>query len=324
MTTDNLINEVKSILEKPYSMQIYLLLKEDSTLSIRLADIEDDYTAPEIRKMFVTFLQSELLENDELRIRKLSVADEQVNTIYQYDYEHYPEELRLIKDFDISRAVQAEKFNFHTDSLSRLFGYIIYLGTMNNGLVLFKKHYPIALIKRDSFLLGAIKSAERFERLPEDDIIRLNDSAQLLCVNGRIYILDLKMLERNMGFTELIKKGAEESIEAVRQLEIVEDVQVLTDTLDELSFTRKLSKIKKASPIFRLGLTKETIIQFTQTTPELAGKFKYSEDGTRIRLDTKKSKDAFLKLMNDSFLRSELTRLYYEASAKDNITQEAG
>ena len=55
--------------------------------------------------------------------------------------------------------------------------------------------------------------------------------------------------------------------------------------------------------------------------PELAGKFKYSDDGNKIRLDTKKSKDAFLKLMNDSFLRSELTKQYYEASTKDNITQ---
>ena len=59
-------------------------------------------------------------------------------------------------------------------------------------------------------------------------------------------------------------------------------------------------------------------MEFTKTTSELTGKFKYSEDGTKIRLDTKKSKDAFLKLMNDAFIRSELTEQYYEASAKDN------
>ena len=82
-----------------------------------------------------------------------------------------------------------------------------------------------------------------------------------------------------------------------------------------------LSRVKKSSPIFKLGITKEAIIEFTKTTPELAGKFKYSDDGNKIRLDTKKSKDAFLKLMNDSFLRSELTKQYYEASTKDNITQ---
>ena len=48
--------------------------------------------------------------------------------------------------------------------------------------------------------------------------------------------------------------------------------------------------------------------------------FKYSDDGSTIRLDTKKSKAAFIKLLNDAFLRSELTKEYYEARAKDNIT----
>lgn len=73
-----------------------------------------------------------------------------------------------------------------------------------------------------------------------------------------------------------------------------------------------------------MGLKKETIVEFTKTTSVLAGKFKYSGDGAKIRLDTKKSKRMFLKLLNDSFLRSELTEQYYEASAKDNITQDAG
>ena len=75
------------------------------------------------------------------------------------------------------------------------------------------------------------------------------------------------------------------------------------------------------SVVIKLGITKEAIVEFTKTTSELTGKFKYSEDGTKIRLDTKKSKDAFLKLMNDAFLRSELTEQYYEASAKDNTTR---
>lgn len=99
---------------------------------------------------------------------------------------------------------------------------------------------------------------------------------------------------------------------------------MLRDTLDDTSFARKLSKVKNASPIFKLGISKEAIVDFTKNTPELAGKFKYSEDGMQIRLDTKKSKIAFLKLLNDAFLHSELTQQWYDASAKDNITQGAG
>ena len=44
-----------------------------------------------------------------------------------------------------------------------------------------------------------------------------------------------------------------------------------------------------------------------------------NEDGKKIRLDTKVSKTAFIKLLNDDFLRSELTELYYASVAKDNV-----
>ena len=164
------------------------------------------------------------------------------------------------------------------------------------------------MIKRESFLLGAIRSSERFEKLPGEDIIRLNNDAQLLRVGDTIFVLNLKMLERNMGFSALSQQAATETVSAI----------------EVPSFARKLSKVKKASPIFKLGISKEAIVEFTKNTPELAGKFKYSEDGTQIRLDTKKSKIAFLKLMNDAFLHSELTQQWYDASAKDNITQGAG
>lgn len=180
------------------------------------------------------------------------------------------------------------------------------------------------MIKRGSFLLGAKKKAKRFEKLPGVDIIRMNGEAQLLRLGNTMFVLDLKMLERNMGFSHLIQRAAAETVSAIEELDILDDIEVLNDTLEDPSFTRKLSKVKKGSPIFTLGITKEAIVEFTKNTPELAGKFKYSDDGTQIKLGTKKSKIAFVKLLNDSFLRSELTKQYYEASAKDNITQSAG
>ena len=148
----------------------------------------------------------------------------------------------------------------------------------------------------------------------------MNNDAQLLRVGDAIFVLNLKMLERNMGFSALIQRAAAETVDAIEELDILDDIEVLRDTLDDTSFARKLSKVKNASPIFKLGISKEAIVDLTKNTPELAGKFKYSEDGMQIRLDTKKSKIAFLKLLNDAFLHSELTQQWYDASAKDNIT----
>lgn len=324
MTSDELKGAVSTVLGQQHSTQLYLILKVSDKLVLRLADIEDEITAPEIQHMFEEFLETTIVSNEDLIVRNLSIADEFPNAVYEYDFDSYPEELNLFKHFNIEEAVGTNHFDFRTDDLKNLFGYIVYIGNMESGIILFKKHYPITLIKRDSFLLGAIKSKGRFEKLPGEDIIRLNNEAQLLRVKDTIFVFDLKMLERNMGFSALIQQAAIETVDAIEKLDILDDIEVLRDALEVPSFLRKLSKVKNASPIFKLGISKKEIVEFTKSTPELAGKFKYSEDGTQIRLDTKKSKIAFLKLMNDAFLHSELTQQWYDASAKDNITQGAG
>ena len=321
MTFTEIKKAINGTTKEPHSIQVYLVLKTDGHLTMRLADIENK-TLPELQTMFESFVADSIIAKDDLQIRNLSSADEAPNAIYEYDYDSFPEELGLFKNFKISEAVSIEKFDFSKDDLSTLFGYIIYVGTMENGFLLFKKHYPISLIKRDSFLLGARKSSQRFEKLPGDDIIRLNGSIQLLRINETIYIFDIHVLERNLGFSELITQAAIESVDAISILGVIENIDVLNEMTEDPSFARKLSKVKKSSPIFKLGIKKETIVEFSKTNPGLAGKFKYSEDGSAIRLDTKKSKDLFIKLMNDAFLRSELTQQYYEAISKDNVSNQ--
>ncbi len=320
MEVEILKKNIENIVSQPISAQVFLLLNQDDQFIAKRADLENGKTETEVTNLFNEFILNKIVNNDELQLCELSTADERTNALYHYDYDEYPEELKLFKEFDINSSISnIDKFNFHKDNINSLYGYIIYLGTMENGIVLFKKHYSISLIRRDSFLLGIKKAKKRFELIQGDDILRLNGDAQLILIDGEIYVLDTKVLEHNIKFSALINKAADETIAAIDVLGLLDDIQVLKDSAEEINFARKLSKVKKTSPIFSLNIPKETIVQFTKTTKELAGRFKYSEDGQAIRLDTKKSKDAFLKLMNDSFLRSELTNQYYETSAKDKL-----
>lgn len=324
MTIEELKTTIETVVNDSISQQIYFVLRKDGSFVLRLADIEDDSAAPELESMFIGYIRDNIIDNNDLQLCELSTDDERTNAIYHYDYDSFPDELGAFKNFDIITATTATpKFDFSEDDLGTLFGYIIYLGNMRTGILLFKKHYPISLIKRDSFLLGAVKSNQRFEKVSGEDIVRINSTAQLIRVNDQLYVMDVKTLERTMGFHQLIQKAASQTIEAVDELGILEDIQILKDAIEETSFARKLSKVKRTSPIFIKKIPKETIVQFTKNTPELAGRFKYSDDGSTIRLDTKKSKDAFIKLMNDAFLRSELTKQYYEASAKDQLIADA-
>ncbi|WP_420868523.1 Kiwa anti-phage protein KwaB-like domain-containing protein [Alkalimarinus coralli] len=71
------------------------------------------------------------------------------------------------------------------------------------------------------------------------------------------------------------------------------------------------------------------IISFCKTFPKLANRIRLNEDETKIGLDTKVSKDLFIKLLMDDYLTSELTHFHYESVSKDsageaNESQGAG
>ena len=320
MTVDEIKAKVKNVFSQPYSAQVYLVLKTENGFELRIADIEDA-TEPELRLLFSESVCSQISDNDDLSTCNLSVADDRGNALFYYDYEEYPDELSVFKSFDITNSIdRVPNFNFNDDNIASLYGYIIYLGSMTDGILLFKKHYSISLIKRECFLLGLHKSKERFEKISTDDIIRLNGDFQLVRFDDEIYATDVKILERNFGFNALVFREASTTVEAINELKLLDDIQVLKDSAEDISFARKLSKVKKSSPIFANNIPKDVIVDFTKTNPGLKGAFKYSEDGTTIRLDTKKSKEAFVKLLNDAFLRSELTKEYYEARAKDSIS----
>ena len=48
----------------------------------------------------------------------------------------------------------------------------------------------------------------------------------------------IKILIQNMKFNKLITKAADETVDAIEALGLVEDVQVLRDTVEDFSFAR--------------------------------------------------------------------------------------
>lgn len=314
-------NNLNQILTRDISLNMFFVLEdEEGNYFKRKVDLEQGKTTEELIDLFKSNLLINIIGNEELCLYNLSESDDRRNAIYYFDYDVYPKDLRCIHDFNLDEDVAVDKFSFSNENLSGLRGYIIYLGSMTDGVVLYKKHYPISLIKRDSFML--YKKQQRFVRFDGDEMLRINENVQVMKLNNEIYALDIDNFERNFGFESLIIKRATETIEEIEQIGILEDVQVLKDLVDDITFARKLSKIREKSPVITLNISNDDIINFTKINPGLRGRFKYSEDGKQIRLDTKASKNAFIKLLNDDYLRSNLTNQEYDSIAKDRINAE--
>lgn len=295
--------------------EFYFLLEADGQISIKRADV-DEGAQTELTQNFIDSLSSTILLNDELSLVDISSADDRAHAIYRYDLREVPDQLSNLgevlqrDDFDV--------FDFESDDLKHLQGILILLGHGQQQLALYKHQYPVALLKRDSsFSLVRIRNQNRLVKL-DDDILRINSKFEFMRVGDHYYIVDIKTLERFFGFHDAIRNVSTQGIANIAQTELVADTQPLTARLDDISFSRKLVRAARASPVLGV-IPNAQVIAFVDTHPALRGKFKLSEDGTKIKLDTKVSQNLFLKLLNDDFLQSELTKRYYASLAKDNL-----
>ncbi len=318
MTIDEFKEKVSGVLSADgCSAEFFFLLDSNEGMNVKSVDINDEDHA-ELEKMFISSVSETVLLNDDLSLVSLSSADDRKDAVYEYDLNDVPQELSYLKY--VIENEDFETFDLSSDDLSHLEGILILLGNQDVQLALYKYQYPVTLLKKDNgFNLMKPKGGNRFKKL-DADILKINSKFEFIKIDGKYYILDIKTLERFFGFHDAVKNVAVKGVENIKAANLVMDCAVLDARLDDISFARKLVKSASNSPV--LGkIPNAQVIGFTKNHPALRGKFKYSDDGNQINLKTKKSQNLFLKLLNDDFLQSELTRLYYDSIAKDSVDE---
>ena len=163
-------------------------------------------------------------------------------------------------------------------------------------------------------MLTPVPHKNRLKKV-EQDILRVDFNFQFCLIDDVYYVSDVDKMEKICSFHTLITNEAKKSIAKIAEADIVHNIEALEDELDNVTFARKLTRVYKDSKV--LGtVPKETIIEFTRRH----GYFRKHPLCTiedKFVLDTKKSKETFIKLMNDDFLKSELTNYEYESLAKN-------
>ncbi|MCO4208084.1 DUF4868 domain-containing protein [Aeromonas hydrophila] len=315
-TIENLKLGVSSIISSNgCSAEFFFLFDDKNGMRVKSVDInESDHD--ELEKIFIKSVTDTLLLNDDLTLISLSSADDRRNAIYHYDLADVPISLTYLKE--IINNDKIDSFKLSDDDLSTLEGILILIGNQDSQLALYKHQYPVTLMKPDcGFSLMKPKGNNRFKKL-DTDILKISSKFEFIQYNNEYYIFDIRALERFFGFHDAVKNIALKGVENIKNTNIVMDGNVFNARLDDISFARKLVKSANKSPVLNV-IPNSQIINFTQSHPALKGRFKYSKDGLQINLKTKKSQDLFLKLLNDDFLQSELTKKYYDSIAKDSV-----
>ena len=322
MKTKELKREIQKMLQEKKGITMYAVIRrqdEEIIRRINIADEQDtaDNTAQELLNGFIDTINNKFsgYEDDD-EIIKLSAADERKNGLYYYDLEELPREMDALMEVSNPKT-DIETFDFQIDSLESISAFVIVVGNAEESIVMYKQQYPISLLKRDRYMLTPIPHQNRLKKFNQD-ILRVDFNYQFFLWKDIIYISDIDKMERICSFHNIIVNEAKKSIQAIEQMDILDNVEVLSDELDNITFARKLTRVYKDSKV--IGKVENAkIVAFSQQHSYFQkNPLKLNENKDKFLLDTKKSKNTFIKLLNDDLLTSELTSNDYEALAKNN------
>lgn len=320
MKVSELLQQMEKTFNQACGIELYAEVKVDNRKTLKRVNIADeseqeDNTSTDLMEGFIEVILSSLEKSAEQDILKLSAADERKDAIYYYDLEKLPSEMEALKTV-CNNEEDIELFNFKEDELNQIVGFVIAIGNAKSKAVLYKQQYPISLLKRDRYMLTPIPHKNRLKKY-DMDILRMDFNYQFMLWKDTVYITDIDRMEKICSFHDIVINEAKKSIEKIKDIDILDNVEVLNDELDNITFARKLTRIYKDSKV--LGKVENSvIIDFTQKHAYFKkNPIKLTQDKDKFILDTKRAKDAFVKLMNDDLLTSQLTNSDYESLAKN-------
>jgi hypothetical protein len=296
-------------------LNMYMILNTSDGVVIRKADI-DQLVIDELKDKFLNRIKSQWIENVDLNVSEISQADNRNKTIYYYDLESRPEGLEFLGELLANE--NADLFTFSDDNVRDISGFVFLLGNADRKIALYKKMYPISLMRRDSVLM-LFNARTRFEKV-DDDIIKIDDKFDFMQSNNDLIIANVDTLERYFGFETIIRNQATTNLSLIEGSNLLEDIEPLKEMALELKFAKKIMKLKSHSRVLTLPF--DRIKGFIKHHPKLRKRLRFNATETKISLDTKISKELFLKLLDDDFLKSELTEQLYESEVKDPLTND--
>lgn len=315
-------DELKSALQIFYNnydeigVSVYAILKDKTDFSPRKLDIEADALLG-LKALFIASLRESISEREDLAVLNLSTSDERLDAIYVYDID-LPAELSAMDE--VIRTDNLPLLDLNDSALSSIKALLIEIGNNVGQMVLYKAMAPVNVFGRANFFLK--KERHRLEKI-DDEFLRVSSGFQLLRINGELLVIDLSAIEKSFGFHEIITREAALGIASIESMSLVQNPESLHELLDDVKYARRFTKVARASPVMKKRVPNASIINFCKTFPKLIGKIRFNDVGDKIVLDTKVSKDLFIKLLMDDFLTSELTNYHYESIAKDAAEREA-
>lgn len=309
MNKENLKKTIQAIKESDKAnLKLFVMTKTGVTKKLKLStDVSDS-----LKCIFIDHLVEQFVTTEtEYKIKPIDeMNDESANTYYYFTINNIYERLSFFQSFtDTQDLFEFNKFSFKDIEI-----FFISISDEENRIYLYKKNYSINLLRQGK-VLHLYNSNENIDEFKED-ILRVDKSFQFLAHNGNVLIANLAMLERQLGYSDVIIKNASETLKVIGTLDLLADMAKLEEMALTTRIAKKVNKIKGSKVIGILSADVTRVQTFIDKIAELKSSLKFNSDN-KLEVKSKVAVEKLLKLLDDSYLKSELTEDWYNSLNKD-------
>ncbi len=268
--------------------------------------------------------------NKEMGEELIKSAKSQIETTIskEPDYEEYG--VVSVSDSLVIHHIEKESVPFLEDMLQeisdsqidlipdgefdKIYGYIVRIENGNNALFLFRKYASKRLLEKDK-IASYIENGEL--KKAENEIIALDrffDAVLLLTdridEEEKIFIFNKSKFESLFSFIDAYRREIESKKEHLVDKNLIENVDEFIDLCSSDS-----RKVKKLAKIIKSGkITNLDTDQIKNVASEFSLDVEFTEDG-KLK-PTKENLWTILRILDDDYLKSDVTGSKYEARSK--------
>ena len=307
MTTAEMQDAITSIIDGEYGLSVFAVLNRDENLSM-VRFIPDDLLKTRIGKALETTLRSGFL-SEEAQVD----SSDNIDDNKKYSTRSFRMKSMILFCFWIHTMLSQHLIV--SKMLNMFFGFAFHLNIYNTGIWLYQQVVYPQMIKRSKHLY-AMLSKDNVYTVLDRDILRLESKIDCLIIGKSVITSKINLMQKSFHFEHFVRKEASATIQLIANMGLVDSPERFISLSDQKSLTnaKKLMKAKRSSV---LRMEKEVLLDKLQTLPRYKGKLEIQNG--KIRISNQKQAIEFLKMLNDSILKSELTETEYDSSIKTEL-----
>lgn len=207
--------------------------------------------------------------------------------------------------------------NFKEENIKNVFGFLFKLN-INSKKIYVYQHAYVGSKLRTKNVLRIIQKKDVFE-IVDKEMLKIDHRGEMVIIDDTILIKKVEVLQNYFGFQIFVRNRAKETINQLEKLDIIGNMDKLKEYQagDKLTISKKLMKIQN-SPV--LQMKKAELLNKIPAISRYKGLI-HIEDG-KIKTESKKDIDNLMKLLNDDYVKSELTEQEYDSTSKILLPRE--